>query len=180
MDVVVTVPEGKWLAWLAEGDLPGEKQTEEWALFFGSGRGRPPSPPTRILPGDRVYIVGAGVVRGYSPLLRIAPTPQGFALVRGAGAVAVTPYDELTGAPLHIRGFQGVRYASWKRETERPFPDFATFGLPAPVKQRVARLLKLREHPPFRAEIQARALRGVDGEALLRGHLSEAAQGRTS
>ena len=141
-DVVVTVPKGMWADWLAEGELPGQ---ERWPCFFcpsqgecgichGSGELTPGAtrwhfylggnPPTDIAPGDRVYIVAHGRLRGYSPLLHLGPgcwrgfdKPSGFAFIRGGGAEALT-------IPEPIRGFQGWRYRWWDRAIEVPFPGW--------------------------------------------------------
>lgn len=168
-DVVVTVAQQDWLGWLAEGTLPGEEAGEPWAIFYGSGASRrKPSPPKDLQPGDRVYVAAFGFVRGYSPLLRIEPTAHGYALVRGAGAVAVTPWGEH--GPLPLLGFQGVRYRSWKGEQERPFPDWMAFGLPAKLKADVERFQRLRQYLPARAEMSRRALGSAkDARALFQG-----------
>ena len=122
MDVVVTVSKPVWLSWLAEGDLPGEAAAEEWALYYGSGASRrKPSPPTSLAPGDRVYVVAWGLLRGYAPLVRIESTSHGYALVRGGGAVACTLQDpdKIAGHALSIAGFQGIHYRWWERERTR-------------------------------------------------------------
>lgn len=113
MDVVVTLPKSFGLKrWIAEGDPAGSEWSgTEWGWFMG-GR-----PPKHLNPGDRVYVVYAGRLIGYAPLIRIERTNHGYALVRGGGAVAVT----LT---QHIRGFQGCRYRWWNRWEEQPFPDW--------------------------------------------------------
>ena len=115
MDVVVTVPKGKWAEWLAEGDLPGE-EAQFNSHFWISARNLPD-----IISGERVYIVAHGKLRGYAPLILVEPKcrlwPQRACLIRQGGAVAVT-------IPEPIRGFQGFRYRWWERETEMPFPDF--------------------------------------------------------
>jgi len=72
-DIVVTVPKSfqykglKGLAaWVSEGDPAGEEWSgTEWGFFM---RG---NPPTRISPGERVYVVCENKLRGYSPLIRI-------------------------------------------------------------------------------------------------------------
>ena len=117
-DIVVTVPksfyfEGKTglAAWVAEGDLPGEEWSGQDSHFYLGG-----SVP-RIEPGERVYVVCEGKLRGYAPLVRVERDGWSYALVRHGGAVAVT-IDE------PIRGFRGFRYVWWKREDERPFPDW--------------------------------------------------------
>jgi hypothetical protein len=132
-DIVVTVPKNfqyegapglKGLAaWIAEGDAAGDPETgEEWD--FTTWGMKP-----RIEPGERVYVVCEGKIRGYAPLVEMrfardpyAPVSGGFnrvTLIRGGGAVAVT-IDE------SIRGFRGWRYRWWNREDERPFPDWKT------------------------------------------------------
>jgi hypothetical protein len=118
-DIVVTVPKWFWAQWIEEGDLPGDAATGRFYDF---------SIPTRpkILPGQRVYIVAHGRLRGYAPLVRVEThePPGGWVsghrscvLVRGAGAVAVT-------IPEQIRGFQGWRYSWWSRALEQPFPGW--------------------------------------------------------
>ena len=130
-DVVVTVPknfkaENYWdrddfdysarglAAWISEGDLPGTEATDvdtEWCFSLGGNR-------PNIKPGERVYIVCEGKLRGYAPLLYIDDLADGrYGLIRSTGAVAVT-IDE------PIRGFQGFRYRWWDREDEKPFPDW--------------------------------------------------------
>lgn len=115
-DVVVTVPQRLWSEWLEEGDLPGEPWSGNEYDFYLGGRYLP-----RIYPGQRVYIVAHGRLRGYSPLVRIDRLdPRHFSLVRRGRAVAVT-------IDKPIRGFQGWRYRFWEESVERPY-DF-TLGL---------------------------------------------------
>lgn len=126
-DVVVTVPKNfeffdpkarRWLkgleGWIAEGDAVGEPESGiEWSFTLW---GYPP----RIGPGERVYVVHNGKLRGYAPLVRIDRFPEdgrAYDLIRKGGAVAVT-VDEF------IQGFRGFRYRWWKYEDERPFPDW--------------------------------------------------------
>jgi hypothetical protein len=112
MDVVVTVPKSFGLnAWIDEGDLPGEPWSGRESFF------RLAAVPKLVRLGDRVYVVYGGKLRGYAPLVRIALGASGCALVRHGGAVAVT-IDEV------IPGFRGFRYRWWKREDERPFPEW--------------------------------------------------------
>lgn len=117
-DIVVTVPkgfyyEGKYglAAWVAEGDLPGEEWSGEESHFYLGG------PVPNIEPGERVYIVCEGKLRGYAPLVRIERCGRSYALVRHGGAVAVT-------IDRPIQGFRGFRYVNWDRSEERPFPDW--------------------------------------------------------
>ena len=105
--VVVTVPKQLWAEWIAEGDLPGEDWSgSEFAFYIG---GRVPF----IGPGERVYVVAHGKLRGYAPLVRVRPG----ALIRAGNAVAVTINEP-------IPGFRGWRYRWWKREAERPFAEW--------------------------------------------------------
>lgn len=131
LDVVVTVPKGRWSEWLDEGDLaaaegllepvPWEGRLE-YGFTFTSG-------PPRIEPGARVYVVAHGRLRGYAPLAyidhdgtRFGGRPGSWALVRRGGAVACTIAEP-------VRGFQGWRYRWWEREDEIPFPDWRTEGV---------------------------------------------------
>lgn len=95
-DVVVTCPMGLWKEWIDEGDAVGDPSSgQEWHFYVGG-------PRPHIQPGERVYVVAHGRLRGYAPLVRIEPTRTGFALVRHGDAVAVT-IDE------PIRGFRRWR-----------------------------------------------------------------------
>lgn len=120
-DVVVTVPKAIWFDWIAEGDAVGEPPTgEEWGYTTWG-------PKPDIQPGERVYIVAHGRLRGYAPLSRLEydhrQSGQGYvAFGRKGGAVAVT-------IPRPIRGFRGWRYVDWKREEEIPFPNWKTEGI---------------------------------------------------
>lgn len=117
-DIVVTVPKnfthpdapGKrgLAAWIAEGDPAGSEWSGElWSFYIGG------SPV--IGPGERVYVVCEGLLRGYAPLVRM----EGWELIRGGGAVAVT-------IPCEVPGFRGFRYRWWEREDEIPFPNWMT------------------------------------------------------
>ena len=120
-DVVVTVPKGIWQDWLEEGDAAGEPETgEEWGFFTW---GTMPS----IEPGERVYIVAHGRLRGWAPLtaLRWEPVRGGMGRIgfgRKGGALAVT-------IPEEIRGFRGWRVRWWDRSAEVLFPDWKTAGV---------------------------------------------------
>lgn len=113
MDIIVTIPKKMGLdTWIAEGDPAGTPWSgEEWHYYLG---GYPPS----IEPGERVYCVYNGVLRGYAPLVRIDRF-EGlhYGLVRHGGAVAVS-------IPGYIRGFRGFRYRWWPYALEQPFPDW--------------------------------------------------------
>jgi hypothetical protein len=131
MDVVVTVPKRLWSMWLEEGDLAyssGEAAIWERNMEYGFNlSGGVP----KIAPGERVYIVAHGLLRGYAPLVAVEHTtrfggrPGGFALVRRGNAVAVT----LRGPASTVRGFQGWRYRWWDRDQEMTFPDWKTRGV---------------------------------------------------
>ena len=123
-DLVVTVPKDLWLEWIMEGDAAGDLSTgEEWGFYLGGAR-------PRVEPGERLYIVAWGLVRGYAPVTRVERTERGWFICRGAGAVACTVYD-LSGIPflLPVPGFRGWQFRWWSRETERPFPDWMTEGV---------------------------------------------------
>lgn len=118
-DIVVTVPLSFGLqAWIEEGDLPGDPWSgEEWHFYLGG-------PVPKITPGERVYVVYGGRLRGYAPLVRIdrlVPpldrSARGYALVRHGGAEAVTIAERIV-------GFRGFRYRFWPREEEHPWPEW--------------------------------------------------------
>lgn len=117
-DVVVTVPKDLWRSWIAEGTLPGEGWDGREEFHFYLGGERP-----AIDPGERVYIVAHGMLRGYAPLVRIDQIDyRQIGLVRHGGAEAVT-IDE------PIRGFRGYRYRWWERDEEHPFPNWRMAGI---------------------------------------------------
>ena len=120
-DIVVTVPKVSWDNWLAEGDLPSEPP--KFRSHFWIARQQIPD----CVPGDRVYIVAHGRLRGYAPLVGIEQAcslrPERACLMREGGAVAVT-------IPATIRGFMGWRVRWWAREDEVPFADWKTEGVP--------------------------------------------------
>jgi len=107
-DVVVTVPRRQWQYWLREGDLAGSPYT---GRFYEFSVGIHP----RIEPGERVYIVARGKLRGWAPLIRVEESERGVFLIRGGDAVAVT-------LPQPVKGFRGFRYRWWQRDWEEPFP----------------------------------------------------------
>ena len=116
-DVVVTVPKGLWADWIAEGDLPGDLPGKYESHFWLSGAAYAPF----LRPGERVYIVAHGKLRGFAPLLRVERScslrPDRSCLVRNGDAEAVTIAEA-------IRGFTGWRYRWWRREDEFAFPDW--------------------------------------------------------
>lgn len=109
-DLVGTCPKGFWLEWLAEGDAAGEPATgDTYGWWTGHSLIR------TIRPGDRFYIVAHGRLRGYAPVTEVTHG----AIFRQGNAVACT-IDE------PVPGFRGLRERWWKREDERPFPDWRT------------------------------------------------------
>lgn len=79
MDVVVTVPKGRWAEWLAEGGLPGEPLDPDLRFDFElGGRAWP-----EIDRGERVYVVSHGRLRGYAPLSLPVVEARGRAAVPG-------------------------------------------------------------------------------------------------
>ena len=118
-DLVVTVPKWFWPEWIVEGDAAGEPETgQEYEFNFSGGR------KPNIKPGERLYIVAHGRLRGWAPVVRLEQRGNGWAIIRGGGAVAVTINEP-------IRGFQGWRHRWWKREDEKDFPDWKTEGVTA-------------------------------------------------
>jgi hypothetical protein len=112
-DVVVTVPQHFGLdRWIAEGDPAGAPWSGvEWHFYLWGA-------VPQINPGERVYVVYGGVLRGYAPLIRIDHFPAGkIGLVRHGGAVAVS-------VPFPIPGFRGFKERWWDRSQERPFPNW--------------------------------------------------------
>jgi hypothetical protein len=112
-DLVVTVPMGFWPDWIREGDAAGEPETgEEWGFFLGGAK-------PDIGPGDRLYIVARGLVRGYAPVTRLVRHEGQWVICRRGGAVAVT-------IPEQVTGFRGWRRRWWERGAEMPFPGWRT------------------------------------------------------
>ena len=118
-DVVATCPQRSWAEWLAEGDCAGERTTgEEYAWLTGAmlaGKAKP---------GDRLYIVAFGRLRGWAPIVRVEHEALSlgyhqYSIVRAARAVACT-----LEAP--VPGFRGLRRRWWDRADELPFPDWRT------------------------------------------------------
>lgn len=113
-DVVVTIPKKFGLNnWIAEGDLPGEPWTGYLSNFYISG------PKPNCQPGDRVYVVFNGNLRGFAPLVRLDWNGFYGSFIRGGNAEAVT-IDE------YIRGFRGWKYRWWDRSQESPFYEWQT------------------------------------------------------
>lgn len=109
-DLVATCPKDFWDEWIAEGDAAGAPETgTEWGWFT---RHRLIS---EIGPGDRLYVVAHGKLRGYAPVTRV----HAGAICRRGNAVACT-IDE------PIPGFRGLRRRWWDRSIEKPFPDWTT------------------------------------------------------
>ena len=122
-DLVVTVPKGRWKEWLAEGDCAGDAATGQTYEFFVG------TTPPPIAPGERLYIVAWGLLRGWAPVVRAFGRPRreggaNYYIVRGAGAEACTLAEP-------IRGFQGWRKVHWLRSKEQPFEDWKTRGVKA-------------------------------------------------
>lgn len=112
-DLIVTVPKGIYLDWIAEGDAAGEPSTgEEWGWYMGG-----PRPP--MVPGDRLYVCAWGRLRGYAPIVRVVQTERGWCICRRGDAVAVTITET-------IPGFRGWRRPWWSASDERPFPAWRT------------------------------------------------------
>ena len=123
-DLVVTVPKDIWADWLAEGDIPGQPPGGAFDAYdFTCARASDPRPP--IEPGERVYVVAHGRLRGYAPLVEVTRVDGKWSLVRAGGAVAVT-------IPEPVRGFRGWKVRAWDRAIEQPFPDWTWAGVKLP------------------------------------------------
>ena len=126
-DLVVTCPKHFWAEWIDEGDPAGEPyQGGEWAWYTGRCNATMQYKPP-IEPGERLYIVAHGRLRGYAPVVRVEEINGRWAIIRRGGAEAVTLKEG-------IRGFQGWRLRWWEREDEIPFPDWKTEGVYGPRK----------------------------------------------
>lgn len=136
-DLVVTVPKQMWIDWLSEGDACGEPPSgQEWAFYIGGGR-------PRIEPGECLYIIAWGVLRGYSPVTRVERTERGWAICRKAGAVACTIDED-----YETSGFRGWRERWWPYEAEDDFEDWETFGIPEKLLPRIRLLQEERKLKP--------------------------------
>lgn len=111
-DVVVIVPKRFGLqAWMEEGDRPGQPWSGvEWYFYLGAA-------VPKISPMERVYVAYDGILRGYSPLIRVERFSHACALVRHGGAVAVT-------IARRVPPFRGFRYRDWEYAEEQPFPEW--------------------------------------------------------
>ena len=119
VDLVGTCPKDFWREWIAEGDAVGEPETgEEWGWYSNHSFMR------LIQPGDRLYVVAHGQLRGYATVTRVEPG----CICRRGGAVACT-IDE------PVPGFRGLRRVWWQRKAERPFPDWKTAGVILPEQR---------------------------------------------
>ena len=119
-DLVATVPQKLWEAWLAEGDRAGTPFTgNEYGWITGRrvGHEKHPKPPIDV--GERLYIVARGLLRGYAPVTSVGMADGRWVIFRRGGAVAVTLYSP-------IEGFQGWRKRWWGRQYEIPFPEWET------------------------------------------------------
>ena len=112
-DLVATCPGPFFLRWLQEGDCAGTPESGETWAWFTKHRLAP-----TIQPGERLYVVALGKLRGYAPVVAVRPTPNGgWAICRRGGAVACTIADR-------IPGFQGLRRVWWTRAEEMEFRDW--------------------------------------------------------
>jgi hypothetical protein len=131
-DLVVTVPKTVWVDWINEGDAAGEPADEtDWGFYVGGGR-------PRIEPGERLYIVAWGLLRGYAPVTMVEQTESGWAICRRGGAVAMTITEP-------VPGFRGWRQRWWEREVETPFPSWQTAELPEKERRRAERMAERRQ-----------------------------------
>lgn len=119
MDLVGTCPRRFWTTWLDEGSCAGDADSGvEYAWWTKS------KAVLKLQRGDRLYVVAAGKLRGWAPVVRIIQQEdsQGrpiFGVCRKGGAVACTIEQD-------IPGFRGLRKRFWERSQEIPFPDWKT------------------------------------------------------
>jgi hypothetical protein len=121
-DLVMTLRRDWWQTCIA-GQLPSSSRG-----FYVGGR-KPPArsarrssgeaAPPPVAPGERLYLVAHGRVRGYVPVSGVARTGRGWTIQRGGPAVAVT-------IPEAVADFRGWRAAWWAVSDEVPFPDWRT------------------------------------------------------
>lgn len=117
-DLVVTCPKDLWLRWLAEGDCAGDRPSgEEWGWWLHRGASEPP-----ILPGELLYVVAWGRLRGAAPVTRVVRADGRWIICRRAGAVALT-------LPEPVLGFRGWKGRWWLKESEVPFLDWKFGGV---------------------------------------------------
>jgi len=113
-DLVGTCPKNFWEEWILEGDAAGDPESgQEWGWFTRDRQAG------LMDPGDRFYVVAHGKLRGWAPVTGVyyAAEYNQWQICRKGGAVACT-IDQA------IPGFRGLRRVWWKREDEKPFPDW--------------------------------------------------------
>lgn len=118
-DLVGTCPKDFWEEWIAEGDAASENGVVyagtgvDWGWFTRDRK----APGVRT--GERFYVVAHGKLRGWAPVVRVDVSPDRttYAIIRRGLAVACT-------IPEVIPGFRGLRLRWWKREDEKPFPNW--------------------------------------------------------
>lgn len=114
-DLVGTCPKSFWKEWIKEGDAAGDPETgEEWGWYTSAPLA------SKIIPGDRFYVVAHDKLRGFAIVTDVRVTGDGSHIIcRRGGAVACT----IDG---RIPGFRGLRQRWWKIEDEKPFPEWRT------------------------------------------------------
>lgn len=159
-DLVVTVPKQLWLEWIAEGDAVGEAATGiEWAYWVG---GRP-----GIEPGERLYVVSWGQVRGWAPVTRVALHEGRWGICREGGAVACQVPNR------RFDGFRGFRKRWWERSEEIPYPDWKTDFIPPRMVERARSMGMVLEKFALRSP-QGRYYTGMSAIGPKFGELTEA------
>lgn len=105
---------GEWEEWLAEGDAAGEPRTGQRYEWHTRSR-----TALQARPGDRMYIVAHGKLRGWAPIEHVQNFGDSFCIIRAGDAVACT-------LPDPVPGFRGLRVRWWVRHDERPFLEWKT------------------------------------------------------
>lgn len=122
MDLVGVCPKNVWTEWLNEGDCAGTE--ESGAEYTWWTRKLPLA--RNLTPGDRLYVVCDGKLRGYAPITRVIQEEDSmgrpiFGICRKGGAVACT-------IPESIPVQRSIKPRWWDRDHEIPFPGWKECG----------------------------------------------------
>jgi hypothetical protein len=121
VDLVVCLPVADFHAWYDEGGTP--EFPDDFEYYWLVGR----APPSQLVPGQSgLYVVCAGALRGYAPIMRVDHREANrWALVRDGRSAEPVTIDESTPS------FRGWRYRWWRRENEREFVEWAWEAVPS-------------------------------------------------
>lgn len=150
MDMVATCPKGFWKEWIAEGDPAGTVWSgTDWSWYTG---GRRPD----IAPGDRLYVVAHGRLRGFAPVTAVEGLSfdpahgakdghgvyvdvnqhpreyrDGVLSEKAVDSWRICRRGDAVAVTIHeqIPGFRGLRRRWWPVDQELPFSDWKTKGV---------------------------------------------------